>query len=125
MITYDVLFDANSTVPIQSRSAMLYNIGKEEGMAGLGLDRNEVFSVDRALFKNQLKKLLSQYTNITSFDFFQLVHTAYDLSIGDTANKKVLFYHIHNPSTSALMNFSQFSSDINWVMMVRRTNTEL
>ena len=48
------------------------------------------------LFKEKLNKLLSQYTNITSFDFFRLVHIAYDFSIGDTADKKVLFYHIHN-----------------------------
>ena len=95
---------------------MLYNIGKKEGMTNLGLDKNEVFIVDRGLFKEKLNQLLSQYTDISSFDFFRLVHTAYDLSIGDTADKKVLFYHIHNPSTSALVNFSHFSSDINWVM---------
>ena len=72
MTTYDVLFDANSLVPVKSRSGMLYQIGKKEGMTNLGENKSEVLSVDRAVFKKELKELLSQYTDVTSFDFFHL-----------------------------------------------------
>ena len=69
MITYDVLFDANSSVPIQSRSAMLYNIGKKEGMADLGLERNKVFSIDRSLFKNQRSYSVNIQISLPSISF--------------------------------------------------------
>ena len=54
MEIYDVLFDASSTVPIESKGKHeVQNIGIKEGMANVGDQRDEVLRVDRKLFRSR------------------------------------------------------------------------
>lgn len=120
MATYAVLFDAASAVPVETKGKkLIYNIGIKEGLTNVGEERNEVLSIDRILFRKELQRLVSCYDQLDAFVFFQLVHKAYDKVLNDTHDKSLIFYHIHNPDTNARLNFVRFSSNANWVMMVR------
>ena len=78
MSIYDVLFDATSSVPIESKSKQRsYNIGIEEGMANVGNQQDEVLRVDKKKFKKELYDLLNLYSEINPLTFFKLVHKAY------------------------------------------------
>jgi hypothetical protein len=120
MAVYDVLFDATSTVPVQTKSYKLVrNIGQKEGMANVGDKRDEVLSVDKELFHAELQRLMRFYDQLDALIFFKLVHKAYDTALDDIHQKSLIFYHIHNPSTQAQLNFVRLVPDANWVMMVR------
>ena len=117
---YDVLFDAASKVPIPTHGReLIYDIGQKEGLTGLGDDRNEILSVDREIFREELERLMNHHSELTAFVFFKLVHAAYDKAIGDTHEKKLIFYHIHNPDNYAQLNFVQSSPKADWLIMVR------
>ena len=120
MAIYDVLFDATSTVPVQTKSnKLIHNIGRSEGMANVGDQRDEVLSVDKTLFRAELQRLLNCYDQLDSFLFFKLVHRAYDKAINNVRQKNLIFYHIHNPDSHAQLNFVRFAPKANWVMTVR------
>ena len=56
---YDVLFDATSSVPIETTSKrLLHHIGFMFGMTNVGDERNEALSVDRSAFSEELKRLM-------------------------------------------------------------------
>ena len=120
MSIYEVLFDASSSVPIEAKSKILIkNIGINDGMANVGDQRDEVLSVDKDLFKRELKHLMACYDELNASSFFMLVHNAYNAAINDNNSKSLIFYHIHNPSTYAKLNFTRLNPNINWFMMVR------
>ena len=120
MAMYDVIFDAKSKAPVQSKSLkLLYNIGLKEGMANVGNQRDEVLRVDKELFRAELQRLMSFYDQLDALLFFKLVHRAYDKAINDIHQKSLIFYHIHNPDTHAQLNFVRLAPEANWVMMVR------
>ncbi len=117
---YQVLFDATSTVPIGTKSKQLiYNIGKKEGMANVGENRNEVLRVDKKLFCDELNRLMDFYDEVDAFVLFKLAHTAFHKAINDLRQKSLIFYHIHNPDTYAQLNFVRSAPNANWVVMVR------
>ena len=120
MAMYDVIFDAMSTVPVQTKSnKFISNIGRKEGMANVGDQRDEVLSVDKTLFSAELQRLMNCYDQLDAFLFFKLVHRAYDKTINNILHKNLIFYHIHNPDTYAQLNFVRSAPNANWVMMVR------
>jgi hypothetical protein len=120
MAMYDVIFDAKSTIPVQTKSLqLLHNIGLKEGMANLGDQRDEVLKVDKELFNAELQRLMSFYDQLDALLFFKLVNRAYDTAINDIHQKNLIFYHIHNPSAQAQLNFVRSAPEANWVMMVR------
>ena len=120
MAIYDVLFDASSAVPIETKSKqLLHNIGQKEGMTSVGNQRDEVLSVDKTLFQSELKRLMNCYDELDVFVFFRLVNAAYDKAINDLNHKSLVFYHIHNPGTYAQLNFIRSDPNAKWVMMVR------
>jgi tetratricopeptide (TPR) repeat protein len=120
MAIYDVLFDAASTVPVQTKSnKLISNIGRKEGMANVGDQRDEVLSVDKEIFRAELQRLMNCYDQLDALLFFKLVHRAYDKAIEDIPQKNLIFYHIHNPDTHAQLNFVRLVPGANWVMMVR------
>ncbi len=120
MSIYDVLFDASSSVSIKSKSKrLLKNIGITDGMANVGDQKNEVLRVDKGLFRTELRRLMASYKELDSFVFFKLVHMAYDKALNDHNPKNLIFYHIHNPSTYAQLNFVRFNPNSNWLLMVR------
>ena len=51
--------------------------------------------------------------------FHNLVHSAYEKALQDHNEKKLIFYHIHNPDTYAQLNFLRLAPNTNWLMMVR------
>ena len=117
---YDVLFDATSTVPVQTKSnRLISNIGRKEGMANVGDQRDEVLSVDKTLFSAELQRLMNCYDQLDASIFFKLIHRAYNKAINDIPDKNLIFYHIHNPDTYAQLNFVRSAPKANWVMMVR------
>jgi len=51
---FAVLFDARSSVPIPSSSKPIANLGQKEGMANVGINRDEVLTVDQNRFCAEL-----------------------------------------------------------------------
>ncbi len=120
MAIYEVLFDASSTTPIETKSnQLLYNIGQKEGMSNVGDQRDEVLSVDKKLFRAELNHLMNYCGELDAFAFFNLVNAAYNKAINDLHSKNLTFYHIHNPDTYAQINFVKSAPNANWIMMVR------
>jgi len=118
--TYEVLFNASSAIAIPTRSGQLIdNIGRKEGMTNVGTKRDEVLSVDKKVFIKELKQLIDCHDRLDALVFFKLVHSAYEKALQDHKEKKLIFYHIHNPDTYAQLNFLRLAPNTNWVMMVR------
>ena len=47
--TYDVLFNAASATPVETKGKkLIHNIGKKEGMTNLGYKKNDMLFVDKA-----------------------------------------------------------------------------
>ena len=118
--TYEVLFNASSAIAILTKSGQLIdNIGRKEGMTNVGTKRDEVLSVDKKVFIKELKQLIDCHDRLDALVFFKLVHSAYEKALQDHKEKKLIFYHIHNPDTYAQLNFLRLAPNTNWVMMVR------
>jgi hypothetical protein len=117
---YAVLFDSSSTIRIPTKNnQFIDNIVQKEGMASLGINRDEAAIVDKKVFINELKKLMDCYDHLDAVVFFKLVHSAYDKTLHQHKTKKIIFYHIHNPDTYAQLNFLRLAPKTNWLMMVR------
>jgi hypothetical protein len=118
--TYEVLFDASSIAPIATiGQQFVANRGQEEGMTIVGVEKNEILSVDKEVFIKELKRLMNFHNSLDQFTFFKLVHSAYDKILNDHNKKYLIFYHIHNPDTYAQLNFLRLAPNTNWLMMVR------
>ena len=119
-LTYEVLFDASSTIKVASKdSKTINNIGQKEGMTTVGLGRDEVLSVDKNIFIKELKQLMNCYEQLDQLTFFKLVHFAYEITLENSMEKNNIFYHIHNPNTYAQFNFLRLAPNTNWLVMVR------
>ena len=117
---YDVLFDANSEVPIQTKGKkLLYNLGHAEGMTNVGNNKDKSLRLDKATFRIELQRLVNSYDSLDALLFFKLVHISYDKAISDKNDKNLIFYHIHNPDVCAQINFYQLAENSNVIMMVR------
>ena len=117
---FPVLFDARNPSPILSVGGkLLSNIGHSEGLCNLGEERNEVLTLDKNRFYVELKKLISAQENLNALNFFELVQEAYDRTICKSVGTDIMFYHIHNPSNCAQLNFTRLASDLNCILMVR------
>jgi tetratricopeptide (TPR) repeat protein len=117
---YEVLFDASARSPIETTSQKYINyLGQKDGMAHLGDQRNEVLRVNKALFREELERLMKVHNHLDALAFFRLIHVAYNKSVNDHNHKSLIFYHIHNPDTYAKLNFAQSAPHVNWVIMVR------
>jgi tetratricopeptide (TPR) repeat protein len=119
-LTYEVLFDASSTIKVASKgSQTINNIGSKEGMTTVGTKRDEVLSVNKDIFIKELKQLMTSYDQLDQFTFFKLVHSAYEITLKNPKEKNNIFYHIHNPDTYAQFNFLRLAPNTNWLVMVR------
>ena len=118
--TYKVLFSSSARSPIETKSKKLNSyLGKTEGMANLGDQRDELFRVDKTLFRAELHRLMGLHDHLDTFGFFKLAHTAYNKAVKDPNHKNLIFYHIHNPDNYAKLNFIQSAPNASWIMMVR------
>jgi len=116
---FAVLFDARSSVPVPSFDKRIANLGQKEGMVNVGVNRDEILIVDQNRFCAELQKLMRGYATLTSQSFFTLVHSAYEKALNNASNKQTIFYHIHNPSTYAKLNFLRYNPEAKLLMMVR------
>ena len=118
--SFPVLFDARNPSPVLSIGGkLLSNIGQSEGLCNLGEERNEVLTLDKNRFYVELKKLISSQENLNALNFFELVQDAYDKTICKSLETDIIFYHIHNPSNCAQLNFTRLASNLNCILMVR------
>ena len=117
---FPVLFDARNPSPVLSVGGkLLSNIGQSEGLCSLGDESNEVLTLDKNRFYVELKKLISSRENLNALNFFELVQDAYDKTIYKNSKSDTIFYHIHNPSNCAQLNFTRSASNLNCILMVR------
>ena len=106
--TYEVLFNSSARSPIETKSNKLNNyLGKTDGMANVGDQRDELLRVDKTLFRAELHRLMNLHDHLDAFAFFKLAHAAYDKALKDRHLKNLIFYHIHNPDNYAKLNFLQ------------------
>jgi len=116
---FAVLFDARSSVPVPSIDKPIANLGQKEGMVNVGVNRDEILTVDQNHFCAELQKLMVDYTCLTPQTFFTLVHSAYEKALNKSSSKQKIFYHIHNPSVYAKLNFLRYNPEAKLLMMVR------
>ena len=89
--TYEVLFHSSARSRIETASMKLINyMGKADGMANVGDQRDEVLRVDESLFSEELQRLMDLHDHLDTFGFFKLVHTAYDKAIKDPNHKNLI-----------------------------------
>ena len=95
--TYEVLFDATSTVSIETQGKkMLNKIGYKEGMTTVGNNQDEALTLDKTLFRKELIHLMESEKILDAFIFFKLIHLAYERAIKNHNQKNLIFYYIHN-----------------------------
>ena len=117
---YEILFNSNSTVPIEIIGKKLFdNVGSKEGTNCVGDKKNEYLSIDKVLFSQEMKTLMKSYKKIDALTFFKLVHLAYEKVLNNLNKKNIIFYHIHNPDTYSLLNFLHLAPNANFILMVR------
>jgi len=119
---FPLLFNAESAKSVLQglMAKPNYHLGKQEGMANVGDNKNEVLMVDQDIFCKNLKNLMGNYQTLNPKLFLDLVHLAYEQTLtGTTEGKKLIFYHIHNPSFSTQLNFIRFNPKGRFLMMVR------
>jgi tetratricopeptide (TPR) repeat protein len=117
---YPVLFDANAQEPVATMGLRsLHGLGIQEGMANLGANKNEVLSLDKDRFHDTLNHAMACYGELDAFEFFRLVHHAYEKVLNTPKEKDMMFYHIHNPDPCAKLNFIKSAPHAKWLMMVR------
>jgi len=120
---FAVLFDANSTKPVAGmenmEKKMQLNVGRNEGMAHVGEDRNESLSLDRDRFCSEALRLLQGLDKVDPGSLLMVIHAAYEKALGTKTGKQTVFYHIHNPDNFAKPNFLRYAPDARLLMMVR------
>jgi tetratricopeptide (TPR) repeat protein len=116
---FAVLFDARSSVPVPNIDKPIPHLGQKEGMANVGINRDEVLTVDQSNFCTELRELMADHDSLTPQTFFTLVHSAYEKALDNESNKQTIFYHIHNPSLYAKLNFLRYNPEARLLMIVR------
>ena len=121
---FAVLFDARTSKSIPSRlGEPSFYIGKNEGMTSVGENRDEFLSLDRVLFCGAALRLMEGMESVDPMSFLMVVHAAFEEVIESTGepgtNKRLCFYHIHNPDDYAKPNFLRYASDARLLMTVR------
>ena len=117
---YEVLFDGNCRKPVESiGNVPILDLAQKEGLANLGINKNEVLSVNKELFKENLNNKLERCKSLNHLELFNLIHSAYDRALERSNSQKLIFYHIHNPSEQALINLLSYKDNIKFLVMVR------
>ena len=118
--TYSVMFDASDPKPVLSIGGkLLSSVGKSEGLCNVGHGRNEVLTVDKSKFHAELSRLMNSHEFLDPMTFFGLIHDAYDRTVYNCSRRKIIFYHIHNPSVYSQLNLTRLTSNLNCILMVR------
>jgi len=116
---FAVLFDARSSIPVPNIGESITNLGRKEGMANVGENSDEALMVDQDIFSSELQILMAERSKLNPQTFFSLVHIAYEKTLNNKFYKSTIFYHIHNPSPYAKLNFLRYNPEVKFLMMVR------
>ena len=121
---FAVLFDARTSRPIPSRlGETSISIGDEEGMTSVGENRDQFLSLDREAFCIAALNLMKGMKSVDPMSFLMVVHTAFEEVIrtqeNSGSNKRLCFYHIHNPDDYAMANFLRYDPDAQLLITVR------
>ena len=117
--TYPVYFDAASEKGIPQLIEPQYTgLGVSEGLTNLGKSQNEKWKLDEEQFLRKLTEKLLCYNSVTRDLFFELVHATQD-ELLERQRGDLLFYHIHNPSRSALNSFLHHNPNALIVFSIR------
>jgi Tfp pilus assembly protein PilF len=117
---FAVLFDANSPYPTPSRKTDNTSfLGKKEGMANVGENRNESLSLDKHAFCDEANQLLETLDKVDPKIFLMVIHAAFEKVMRTKKEKKTVFYHIHCPENFTKLNFLRYVPDARLVMMIR------
>ncbi|MDP7010304.1 MAG: tetratricopeptide repeat protein [Verrucomicrobiota bacterium] len=96
---FEPLFDARSKKRVFGDPFGIHTPpGSGSGFDKMGDNRDQCLSLNRETFQAHLRELLAETDHLDNKVFFQLIHQAYDLTLGRNDGKKLLFYHIHNPT---------------------------
>jgi len=103
MIMYEAVFDANCLKSVPGDPMTGKGSGSlaiTSGLTTLGENRDTVLKVDKDKFAKKLVKYLDSFYGINEKELFKLVHIVWEEVIrgANLKDKKVLFYHIHNPN---------------------------
>ena len=121
---FAVLFDSRISRPIPSRLGELsISIGNQEGMTSVGEGRDQFLSLDKEAFCVAALSLMEGMESINPMSFLMVIHAAFEKVIGahghSSSNKRLCFYHIHNPDDYALANFLRYAPDARLLVTVR------
>lgn len=116
---YKVLFNAQYPNPIPVSHSEIYFFGVKDGLAQLGQDYNQTYILDENEFSKLMKFYLSKCDNVTPSIFFRVLNLVVDQLNNGKVQKKCFFYHIHNPTSLAFLNFSYYEPHAKIVKMVR------
>ena len=76
---YEVLFNANVPDAVKTKGDQsIFKLGWKEGMASVGVNRDEVLSICKKTFGAELNELLNFREQLDAITFFKLVHFAYE-----------------------------------------------
>jgi hypothetical protein len=89
-----------------------------EGYTTMGASRDQTLTLNRQTFSKNLRGLVAAKDSISPFEFFQMVHIAFDRCL-DRKRAELLFYHIHNPDSWALLNYLRFQPESGLLLSVR------
>jgi len=93
---FAVLFDARSSMPVPGIDKPIAHIGQKEGMVNVGVNRDEVLTVDQNRFAFELRQLMAGCSSLNSQSFFSLLHSAYEKTLNKSSTKHTIFYLGHS-----------------------------
>ena len=109
---FAVLFDARTP-----------SIVDKHEMTSVGENRDQFLSLDREEFCAAALNLMERMENINPMSFLMVVHAAFEEVIGahggSDLNKRLCFYHIHDPDDYAKANFLRYAPDTQLLVTVR------
>jgi hypothetical protein len=121
---FAVLFDARTSKSIPSRLGEKSTfVGLKEGMTSVGDNRDEFLSLDRDLFCLSATRRLERMGSVDPMSFLMVVHAAFEEVAGLARklaeNKRLCFFHIHNPDDYAKSNFLRYAPNARLLVTVR------
>ena len=118
---YEAVFDANSSAPVPGDPMSgKTGIGVNCGLTNMGENQDIALKVDKYKFKEKLLELLDNYTEISQKEFFKLIHIAWEeIKDPPQKNKKLILYHIHNPTISEFAKFIKLFPESKNIFIVR------
>lgn len=112
MKMYEPFFDARSKKNVPGKPMDSAWLAKDMGFMEMGADRSQHLAIEKDAFVKAFLSLLTPLSSVTQADCFTLLHRAFEMVVRDVEHcrrheKKVIFYHIHNPNLHELTHFLQ------------------